>query len=82
MLKDYYWIPAQAKDHAQHEPRDGLVMCPNHHRYFDNYQFFIHFFPDVGFQFAFSLDQLVLTVGNKASLPTTSTGVEHLVVAR
>ncbi|KAI3614883.1 copper transporter [Moniliophthora roreri] len=30
-LKARGWIPSQAKAHPRHEPRDGLLMCANHH---------------------------------------------------
>ncbi|KAI9510834.1 hypothetical protein F5148DRAFT_1374166 [Russula earlei] len=46
-LRDRSWIPLETKDHPQHEPRDGLLMCVLHHRFFDAYTFFIRFFPDV-----------------------------------
>lgn len=36
-----------AKDNPHHEPRNGLMLCKNHHGYFDGYQFFIRFFPEV-----------------------------------
>ncbi|KIY53582.1 hypothetical protein FISHEDRAFT_6321, partial [Fistulina hepatica ATCC 64428] len=39
-------IPSQAKHHPRHEPRNGLLMCANHHIFFDAYDFFIRFFPD------------------------------------
>ncbi|KAF9482684.1 hypothetical protein BDN70DRAFT_929792 [Pholiota conissans] len=42
------WIPSQVKLKANpsHEPRDGLLMCANHHLLFDGYAFFIRFLPD------------------------------------
>ncbi|KAF8585920.1 hypothetical protein K439DRAFT_1646404 [Ramaria rubella] len=46
-LKDRNWIPSQAKDFPRHEPRDGLLMCRNHHSLFDEYAFFIRFLPDI-----------------------------------
>jgi len=46
-LKDRSWIPLHAKDAPEHEPRDGLLMCSNHHLLFDGYAFFIRFFPDI-----------------------------------
>ncbi|KIY45925.1 hypothetical protein FISHEDRAFT_48249 [Fistulina hepatica ATCC 64428] len=45
-LKNRGWIPSDAKNHPQHEPRNGLLMCANHHVMFDAYKFFIRFFPD------------------------------------
>ncbi|KAL5478629.1 hypothetical protein ACEPAI_2814 [Sanghuangporus weigelae] len=44
-LKERHWLPRQAKGHPEHEPRDGLFMCANHHRSFDRYNFFIRFLP-------------------------------------
>jgi hypothetical protein len=46
-LKNRGWIPGQAKDTPRHEPRDGITMCKMHHALFDEYSFFIRFFPDV-----------------------------------
>jgi len=46
-LKDRGWIPPQAKIEPRHEPRDGLLMCNNHHTLFDGYAFFIRFLPDI-----------------------------------
>jgi hypothetical protein len=37
----------QAKNQPDHEPRNGLSMCANHHLLFDQYYFFISFYPDV-----------------------------------
>ncbi|KIJ50474.1 hypothetical protein M422DRAFT_159636 [Sphaerobolus stellatus SS14] len=42
-LKQRHWIPQEAKENLRHEPRDGLLMCPNHHRSFDGYKFFIRY---------------------------------------
>ncbi|EPS99344.1 hypothetical protein FOMPIDRAFT_1124464, partial [Fomitopsis schrenkii] len=39
-LKEHAWIPPQAKG-EEHEPRNGLLMCANHHIWFDNHTFFI-----------------------------------------
>ncbi|KAI0260579.1 hypothetical protein BC834DRAFT_1012023 [Gloeopeniophorella convolvens] len=42
------WIPpGQAKHYAHHEPRNGLLMCVQHHAGFDAYMFFIRFVPAV-----------------------------------
>lgn len=41
------WIPKEAKPKGENEPRNGVIMCRNHHRAFDSYNFFIRFFPDV-----------------------------------
>ncbi|KAF8835485.1 hypothetical protein BDN67DRAFT_1015527 [Paxillus ammoniavirescens] len=41
------WIPGQAKAAPRHEPRDGMLMCKNHHGQFGAYAFFIRFFPEV-----------------------------------
>ncbi|PPQ67945.1 hypothetical protein CVT26_005825 [Gymnopilus dilepis] len=46
-LKARGWIPSQAKALPRHEPRDGLLMCRNHHAWFDAYAFFIRFIPDM-----------------------------------
>ncbi|KIJ50482.1 hypothetical protein M422DRAFT_245768 [Sphaerobolus stellatus SS14] len=43
MLKQRHWIPQEAKDDPRHEPRDGLLMCPNHHHMFNGYGFFIRY---------------------------------------
>ncbi|EIM91915.1 uncharacterized protein STEHIDRAFT_151270 [Stereum hirsutum FP-91666 SS1] len=40
------WIPSQAKEHVEHEPRNGLLMCPTHHKAFDAYEFFIRYMPE------------------------------------
>ncbi|KIJ40491.1 hypothetical protein M422DRAFT_256754 [Sphaerobolus stellatus SS14] len=32
-------LDLEAKDDPRHEPRDGLLMCPNHHTMFDLYRF-------------------------------------------
>jgi hypothetical protein len=42
------WIPQTAKDPA-YEPRNGLLMCPNHDNEFSTHQFFIRFSPEVSF---------------------------------
>jgi hypothetical protein len=41
------WIPPQAKNDPTHEPRNGLLMCANHHLMFNSYLCFIRFLPDV-----------------------------------
>ncbi|KAM6490479.1 hypothetical protein JOM56_013822, partial [Amanita muscaria] len=42
------WIPSQTKEHFRHEPRNGLlVLCSNHHSYFEGYDFFIRFLPEI-----------------------------------
>lgn len=41
------WIPGGAKEHGEHEPRNGLTMCKNHHDGFDRYYFFMRYFPEV-----------------------------------
>jgi len=46
-LKDRGWIPSQAKEVPSHEPRNGLLLCLNHHKYFADYEYFIRFCPDV-----------------------------------
>ncbi|KAF8816108.1 hypothetical protein BYT27DRAFT_7221806 [Phlegmacium glaucopus] len=46
-LKDRHWIPSETKALPQHEPHNGLLMCANHHIMFNQYDFFICFFPDV-----------------------------------
>ncbi|KAE9400688.1 hypothetical protein BT96DRAFT_919341 [Gymnopus androsaceus JB14] len=47
-LKERDWIPAQAKRHPAHEPRNGLLMCVNHHKSFDAYAFFLRYLPESG----------------------------------
>jgi len=47
MLKDQGWIPKAAKG-AEHECRNGVIMCKNHHNSFDNFQYFVRFVPEVG----------------------------------
>ncbi|TFK45322.1 hypothetical protein OE88DRAFT_1229372 [Heliocybe sulcata] len=39
------WIPASAKVNSQHEPRNGLSLCPNHQVMFNRYRFFIRYLP-------------------------------------
>jgi len=46
-LRTRNWIPSQANEVPRHEPRDGLLMCSNHHTNFDDYSFFIRFMPEV-----------------------------------
>ncbi|KIY42955.1 hypothetical protein FISHEDRAFT_54426 [Fistulina hepatica ATCC 64428] len=46
-LKHCHWLPSQAKDHPQHESHDGLLMCLFHCVWFDAYEFFICYFPDI-----------------------------------
>ncbi|KAH9912221.1 uncharacterized protein B0H18DRAFT_1217205 [Fomitopsis serialis] len=41
------WIPRQAKRHPEHEPRNGLLMCPNDCAFFNNYLFFICYIPNI-----------------------------------
>ncbi|KAM6504524.1 hypothetical protein JOM56_001467 [Amanita muscaria] len=38
------WIPRVL---PQHEPRNSLILCGNHDSYFDGYDFFIRFFPEI-----------------------------------
>jgi len=44
-LKRRNWIPQGAKASPDHDPRDGLLMCPTHHSAFDKHKFFIRFLP-------------------------------------
>ena len=46
-LKDHGWIPQHAKHSGEHEPRNGLLMCPTHQLLFDRYYFFIRYMPRV-----------------------------------
>ncbi|EJD04317.1 uncharacterized protein FOMMEDRAFT_167528 [Fomitiporia mediterranea MF3/22] len=46
-LKARRWIPPQANQYPRHEPRNGLLMCPNHRLSFENYGFFIRFYPNI-----------------------------------
>ncbi|KAH9980546.1 hypothetical protein BJV74DRAFT_779408 [Russula compacta] len=48
MLKRLEWVPATAKGSPEHESRNGLTMCSNHHLEFDNWEFFIRFQPETG----------------------------------
>ncbi|KAF8731582.1 hypothetical protein AX14_004654 [Amanita brunnescens Koide BX004] len=45
-LKLRHWLPLQVRDNLWHEPGNGLLMCRDHQSCFDNYTFFIRFFPD------------------------------------
>ena len=47
MLRQYGWgwIPRQAKGSPQHEPRNGLLMCRDHHIAFNSYEFYICLVP-------------------------------------
>lgn len=40
------WIPATARS-VIHEPRNGILLCKNHHGAFDHHQFFIRFVREV-----------------------------------
>ncbi|EJD54075.1 hypothetical protein AURDEDRAFT_53357 [Auricularia subglabra TFB-10046 SS5] len=42
-LKERAYVPKNSKRKAQHEPRDGAIMCKNHHSQFDEYLYFIRF---------------------------------------
>ncbi|KIL67606.1 hypothetical protein M378DRAFT_9375 [Amanita muscaria Koide BX008] len=46
-LRERGWISSETKVLPQHEPRNGLILCGNHHSYFDGYDFFIRFFPEI-----------------------------------
>lgn len=46
-MKELGWVPKQSKDHLEHEPRAGLLLCPNHWASFKANDIFIRFFPDV-----------------------------------
>lgn len=48
-LKTRGWIPPAAGESPADEPRNGMVMCPNHHANFNAHQFFIRFSPEVRF---------------------------------
>jgi len=45
LLKRLGWAPEEVKDSPEHESRNGLLMCSNHHLLFDNWAFFIRFQP-------------------------------------
>ncbi|EIW76845.1 hypothetical protein CONPUDRAFT_168586, partial [Coniophora puteana RWD-64-598 SS2] len=47
-LQQVGWIPAGAKASPEHEPRNGLMMCPTHHVAFDALMFFIRYEPKLG----------------------------------
>ncbi|KAM6488833.1 hypothetical protein JOM56_015712 [Amanita muscaria] len=40
-LQDRGWISSETEVLPQHEPRNGLILCGNHHSYFDGYDFFL-----------------------------------------
>ncbi|KAF8248442.1 hypothetical protein K440DRAFT_583369 [Wilcoxina mikolae CBS 423.85] len=44
-LRQLHWIPAAAKS-VEHECRNGVIMCKNHHHAFDNFQYFVRFVPE------------------------------------
>ncbi|KAH9178216.1 hypothetical protein EDB89DRAFT_1843740 [Lactarius sanguifluus] len=44
-LRNRRFIPSQTKRRSQHDPRNGLLMCDDHHTLFDNYFFFLRFVP-------------------------------------
>ncbi|KAF6750325.1 hypothetical protein DFP72DRAFT_969539 [Ephemerocybe angulata] len=46
-LKTRGWIPPKVKAYPEHEPRNGVVMCPNHCVGFNEYLFFIRYVPEV-----------------------------------
>ncbi|KAI0249131.1 hypothetical protein BJV78DRAFT_1378325 [Lactifluus subvellereus] len=45
-LKARNWVPSETKGYPRHEPRDGMLMCSNHHNAFDRYLFFIRYSPE------------------------------------
>jgi hypothetical protein len=45
-LKAMSWIPAAAKG-VEHECRNAVIMCKNHHYAFDKFQYFVRFVPEV-----------------------------------
>lgn len=45
-LKTRGFIPSQCKS-VEHETRNGILLCCNHHRIFDAYKFYIRWVPDV-----------------------------------
>ena len=40
LMRERKFIPTPAKS-VQHEPRNGIILCPNHHALFDAYCFYI-----------------------------------------
>lgn len=44
------FVPPQAKS-VEHEPRNGIQLCKNHHSLFDDFSFFIRWIPTVFFYF-------------------------------
>ncbi|KAF8531296.1 hypothetical protein BDD12DRAFT_869907, partial [Trichophaea hybrida] len=44
-LRLLHWIPAASKS-VEHECRNGVIMCKNHHHAFDNFQYFVRFVPE------------------------------------
>ncbi|KAJ7481585.1 hypothetical protein FB451DRAFT_1236497 [Mycena latifolia] len=45
-LKSRSWLPHTVKS-VEHEPRNGLTLCPNHRKLFDHYKYFIRFIPEI-----------------------------------
>ncbi|KZP31232.1 hypothetical protein FIBSPDRAFT_945258 [Athelia psychrophila] len=45
-LKTRGFIPSQCKS-VEHETRNGILLCCNHHRIFDAYKFYIRWVPDL-----------------------------------
>ncbi|KIM39621.1 hypothetical protein M413DRAFT_29320 [Hebeloma cylindrosporum] len=44
LMREKAIIPCQAKSVA-HEPRNGILLCKNHHHAFDHYEFYIRWVP-------------------------------------
>ena len=39
------WVPRHAKQHATHDPRNGILLCSNHHWDFTDLRFYIRYLP-------------------------------------
>jgi hypothetical protein len=53
-LRTRQFIPRQAKT-VEHEARNGLLLCKNHHSLFDAYRFYIRWIPGVCFNMRLTL---------------------------
>ena len=46
-LKKRGWLPEWANENAEDEPRNAIIMCPNHKGLFESYMCFIRYVPSV-----------------------------------
>ena len=47
-MKEAGFVPENAKS-VEHEARNGLLLCKNHHGLFDSYSYYIRWIPEVVF---------------------------------